>query len=140
MSLQPPISKWVFGANIVTVSSLSIRHRNPAIWVAKLIVSTSSQPLAQVSVVDGDEGDCNVVDFCRLATMTDASISPKTVYQDEAWRRTIIDTGPNGGQKAINIVATLRLLATQQSYPALATDPTYSEIPVLDELQVRDRV
>ena len=90
--------------------------------------------------MDGDEGDCNVVDFCRLATMTDASTSPMTVYQDEAWRRTIIDTGPTGGQKAINIVATLRLLATQQSYPALATDPTSSVIPVLDELQVRDRV
>lgn len=139
MSLQPPISKWVFGANIVTVSSPSIRDHTSVIWVAKLIVSPSLQPLAQVTVVDGDEGDCNVVDFCRLATMTDASTPPKIVYQDEAWRRTIIDTGPAGGQKAINIVATLELLATQQSYPALATDQTWSEIPVLDELQVRDR-
>ncbi|KAK4695864.1 competence protein ComEC, partial [Lecanoromycetidae sp. Uapishka_2] len=111
MSLPPPISKWTFGANIVT-------------------------PLAQVTVVDGLEGDCNVVDFCHLATKTSASTPPTTVYQNNAWRRTIIDTGPAKGKKGKNIVATLRLLATQQSLPALSTDPTWSQIPAVNELQI----
>lgn len=90
-------------------------------------------------MVDGDEGDCNVVDFCRLATTQSTSLPPKTVYPDAAWRRTIIDTGPK--KKATNIVATLELLATEQCYPALATDPTGAdtEVPLLEELQVRDQ-
>lgn len=100
----------------------------------------SLQPLAQVTVVDGDEGDCNVVDFCRLATTQSPSTPPnppKTVYADAAWRRTIIDTGPS--KKQTNIVATLQLLATKQPYPALATDPDGAKIPMLEELQVRDQ-
>ena len=91
------------------------------------------QPLAQVTVVDGAEGDCNVVDFCRLPTKNDG----KTVYQDKAWRRAIIDTGPKA--KAQNIIATLQLLATTQSFPALATDPAWSMVPEVEELQVRDQ-
>ncbi|KAF2660359.1 hypothetical protein K491DRAFT_711855 [Lophiostoma macrostomum CBS 122681] len=82
-------------------------------------------PLAQITVVESDEGDCNVVDFCGKPFKTNRE------YQENSWRRTIIDTGPSNK----NIVRTLCFLAVQQGVPTIDGNAVYGT-PKVHELQI----
>ena len=93
-----------------------------------------------MTVIDGNEGDCNVVDYCQKPLVDDGT--GKLVYDEVAWRRSIIDTGPSGTKPGANkrigpnITNTLVGVIDNLRFPALATDTDWGPVPFVNELQV----
>ena len=85
-------------------------------------------------MIDGNEGDCNIVDFCHLP-LNGSNYAPKS------WRRTIIDTGPSSNQfnptRGDEITNTLVNVATELCFPKLDGQSTWQPVQAVDELQVR---
>ena len=84
-------------------------------------------------MIDGNEGDCNVVDFCRLPLESGD-------YQAGSWRRVVIDTGPSGGivpTVGQGITNTLVNVTTNLSFPKLDSETAWDLTPAINELQVR---
>ena len=94
------------------------------------------QPLAQVTVIDPDEGDSNLVDFCRLPLPTNSSLpQEKNDFIKHGWYRTLIDTGPRGADN--KILKTLQHLAGALSLSKLDRIHKAMSTP-LHALQVDD--
>ncbi|MCJ1370620.1 hypothetical protein MMC20_001833 [Loxospora ochrophaea] len=80
------------------------------------------EPLAQITVVDAQHGDANIIDLCQHSFDTD---------QDK-WRRILIDTGPHDSS---GLILSALLLALR-NVPLPVPNRHPSHVPALDEFQV----
>ncbi|KAF3929616.1 hypothetical protein ABW19_dt0210422 [Dactylella cylindrospora] len=86
-----------------------------------------AQAFAQVTVVDGDHGDCNIVDLCQYLP------AEALRRKEPVWRRVLVDTGYN---KADGVVANAIFHALTKRGAPVPDNAAVMNVPPMSQIQI----